>query len=128
MQPAYLPWLGYLDMVDQADLFVLLDTVAVDRQSWQTRNRVLNRNNRVVWMPVPTNAHMGQILRDVRVSHDKPWRRKHTGTIKALGHQPEIERLLGFYDYGWRYLANFTTALLRELCVLLGITTPIVRE
>ena len=26
-QPQYLPWLGYLDKIDRADLFVVLDCV-----------------------------------------------------------------------------------------------------
>ena len=34
-QPQYLPWLGYLDKIDQADLFILLDTVQFARRSWQ---------------------------------------------------------------------------------------------
>ena len=50
MQPAYLPWMGYIDMIDQADLFVLLDTVEVSKQSWQTRNRVVNQAGKVQWL------------------------------------------------------------------------------
>ena len=43
-QPAYLPWAGYFDLMDQADTFVLLDcvqlsdspgsTVTVSRRLW----------------------------------------------------------------------------------------------
>ena len=25
MQPTYLPWIGYFDLIDSADVFVLLD-------------------------------------------------------------------------------------------------------
>ena len=40
MQPTYLPWIGYFDLIDQSDVFVVLDTVAFSRQSWQQRNRI----------------------------------------------------------------------------------------
>lgn len=39
-QPTYLPWLGYFDLVDQVDMFVVLDTVQFEKQSWQQRNRI----------------------------------------------------------------------------------------
>jgi len=40
MQPTFLPWAGYFDLIDQADHFVYLDTVEFSKQSWQQRNRI----------------------------------------------------------------------------------------
>lgn len=39
-QPTYLPWLGYFDLIDQVDAFVILDHVQFEKQSWQHRNRI----------------------------------------------------------------------------------------
>ena len=39
-QPTYLPWLGYFDLIDQVDRFVVLDNVQFEKQSWQQRNRI----------------------------------------------------------------------------------------
>lgn len=33
MQPTYLPWLGYFDLIDQADIFILLDDVQLTKRS-----------------------------------------------------------------------------------------------
>lgn len=33
MQPTYLPWIGYFDLIDQTDEFVLLDDVEFSKQS-----------------------------------------------------------------------------------------------
>lgn len=40
MQPTYMPWLGYLAMIERVDQFVFLDNVQFDHRSWQQRNRV----------------------------------------------------------------------------------------
>ncbi len=40
MQPTYLPWLGYLAMIEQVDQFVFLDNVQFNHRSWQQRNRI----------------------------------------------------------------------------------------
>jgi hypothetical protein len=40
MQPTYLPWLGYLAMIEKVDKFVFLDNVQFDHRSWQQRNRI----------------------------------------------------------------------------------------
>jgi len=39
-QPTYLPWLGYFDLIDQVERFVVLDSVQFEKQSWQQRNRI----------------------------------------------------------------------------------------
>ncbi len=127
MQPTYLPWMGYLDMLDQADLFVLLDVVEVSHQSWQTRNRVLLQDGES-WLSVPAHAHQGQRLMDVQIDNTKPWRRKHSRTLLGIaGSSPALDKLLVLYEQPWVSLVEFTTAMIRELCLILGITTPTVR-
>ena len=37
-QPTFFPWLGYFDLISQADQFVILDDVDFSYQSWQHRN------------------------------------------------------------------------------------------
>ena len=65
MQPSYLPWMGYFDMMDQCDLFVLLDCVQFDKRSWQ----------RVSSLPWP--------IRLSRSSADYP--RTHVGCPSTCG-------------------------------------------
>jgi hypothetical protein len=51
-QPHYLPWLGLLHHMAQADLFVLLDHVRFERGNYQNRTQV--RINGVPhWLTVP---------------------------------------------------------------------------
>ncbi len=41
MQPYFLPYIGYFQLIKAADLFVYYDDVAFIRQSWINRNRIL---------------------------------------------------------------------------------------
>lgn len=70
MQPTFLPWLGYFDLIDQADLFIFLDNVQFSRQSWQQRNRITTQRG-LEWITVPVKGGSSkeQIV-DVRLSSD----------------------------------------------------------
>lgn len=52
-QPTFLPWLGYFDLIAQADTFVFLDDVQFEKQSWQSRNRIRTKNGESIWLSVP---------------------------------------------------------------------------
>ena len=47
-QPTYLPWMGLFEQVARADVYVFLDMVQFERQSWQTRNRLKRSEERRV--------------------------------------------------------------------------------
>lgn len=68
MQPTFLPWVGYFDLLDQADEFVFLDNVQFERQSWQQRNRILGPSG-LEWLIVPvlTKGRFGQKICDVEI-------------------------------------------------------------
>lgn len=133
MQPTYLGWLGLFDMLDQADVFVLLDTVAVSKQSWQTRNRIRARDGNVVWLSVPTNATPGLPLNEVQIDYGRDWHTKHWRTIEsAYGHTPylgEVTELL-HQTKAWSKLGRlvpYTERWIREIQKRLAIDCLIVR-
>ena len=37
-QPTFFPWIGYSDLFDQSDIFVILDDVKFEKQSWHHIN------------------------------------------------------------------------------------------
>ena len=40
IQPLFLPWIGFYDMIDKSNTFVLLDDVQFNTRSWQQRNKI----------------------------------------------------------------------------------------
>jgi hypothetical protein len=68
MQPTFLPWVGYFDLIDQSDEFIFLDNVQFEKQSWQQRNRILGPSG-LEWITVPvlTKGRFGQKICDVEI-------------------------------------------------------------
>jgi len=68
MQPTFLPWIGWFDLLDQADVFILLDDVGFSKQSWQQRNRIVGNNGlQYVTLPIKTAGRMGQLICDTEL-------------------------------------------------------------
>ncbi|MFY9906085.1 MAG: WbqC family protein [Terriglobales bacterium] len=134
-QPTYLPWLGYFDLVDQVDKFVLLDTVQFEKQSWQQRNRIKTPAG-LQWLTVPVifRGRLGQRIMDVEIREPEFWR-DHLRAIELNyrrapffdNYFPALNELLRVASPGHR-LADLTIGLLRWLMEALGIATPIVRS
>jgi hypothetical protein len=130
MQPTYLPWMGYFDLADQADVFVFLDTVAFSRQSWQQRNRILAGGD-VLWLTVPVRHALGMPIREIEIDATRPWRRKHWGSLeqayRRAEHWAELSGILApLYEREWRLLAELDVAGIRALAAQLGIETEFV--
>jgi len=98
MQPTYLPWCGYFDLIDQADVFVFLNDVQFVKQSWQQRNRIRNANG-LTWLTVPvqTKGRMGQKIQETEIS-DTTFGKRHRRAIEhsysRLPHCAEVLDLL----------------------------------
>lgn len=76
MQPTFFPWAGYFNLMSQADDFVFLDDVQLEKQSWQTRNR-LAQNGQPHWISVPVrHTHLAQTIAETEVMDASNWRAK----------------------------------------------------
>lgn len=130
MQPTYLPWCGYFDLMDQVDEFLLLDNVAFSKQSFQQRNRIRTQHS-LEWLtiPVKTKGHMNQSLKDVELAGDH-FLQKHLKALEMNYHKsPFFEDFIGdlreIYTRDYRYLTELTVCLIMWLREALGIETPV---
>jgi hypothetical protein len=131
-QPAYLPWLGYFDKIARADVFVYLDTVQFEKNSFINRNRIKTPHGGL-WLtiPVKTKGHIGGTLSTTEIDDSQRWRAKHLKTIrmnygKAARFDecfPKIEALLAIPESN---LAKFCLRQLHFWLDVLSIKTRIV--
>jgi hypothetical protein len=134
-QPTYLPWLGYFDLLDQVDKFVLLDTVQFEKQSWQQRNRIKSPTG-LQWLTVPVvfRGRLGQRIVDVEIREAEFWR-DHLRAVELNyrrapffdEYYTALSELMPSASSGLR-LADLTIGLLRWLAEELRIKTAIVRS
>lgn len=133
MQPTYLPWLGYLDLMDQVDTFVLLDTVQFDYRSWQHRNRIPGPGGEPTWLSVPvTKATRRAPIVEVAIAGGGEFPDRHVNLLREryralpdAAALAEVTAVLEASDSG--LLVDLTIPLLTWLAGRFGITTPIVR-
>jgi hypothetical protein len=132
-QPTYLPWLGYFDLMDQVDTFVLLDTVQFEKQSWQQRNRIKTPVG-LQWLTVPAvfRGRLGQKIREVEI-RDVEFRRKHLRAIELnysrasffRTYFPALSVILQEIN-AKTHLADLNLRLLQWITGILDIRTPLV--
>jgi hypothetical protein len=135
MQPTYLPWIGYFDMMDQVDTFVLLDHVQFSKQSWQQRNRMKTAKG-LEWLTVPVEVRgkSQQCILDAEV-HGAHFARKHARALemnyaKAAHGKAVLKELCALLqrEPAWERLADLNVALIGWMRETLGIKTPVVRS
>ncbi|TLY18156.1 MAG: WbqC family protein [Nitrospirae bacterium] len=93
-QPQFMPWLGYLDKIDRADLFVVLDSVQFKKNEWQNRNRIRTAQG-WQWITVPVLHKFGQRLDEVRINQQRDWQSRHLRALEIhYGRAPYRDQYL----------------------------------
>jgi hypothetical protein len=131
MQPTYLPWLGYFDLMDQSDVFVFLDTVQFEKRSWQQRNRIKTAQGEL-YLTVPVLGSCHQTIAEVEINNNADWRRKHWATLEmsyrkspCWSHYGSV--LQRIYEREWGRLADLNIEVVTQLAGALGIRAKLER-
>jgi hypothetical protein len=133
-QPNYIPWIGYFDLIAQADVWIWYDDVQYTKRDWRNRNRVA-ANGPPVWLtiPVKTKGRFAQPICDVEIDETRPWVRTHLETLRrCYARAPFYEQLEPLLreslEAPHARLADLTISLNESLCRLLGIAPPFLRS
>ena len=135
-QPHYLPWLGYLDKLAKADLFVVMDDLQYEAQNFQNRQRV-KLSDGAQWLTVPLlRGSQTDRICDKRIDHSasprQHWQRRHWLTIEANYRKARYftryaDELRELYTRPWATLLELDLRALELARSWLGIKTPILR-
>lgn len=133
-QSHYLPWLGYINKIYQADAFCLVDSVQYKKKDVHNRNKIKTPNGET-WLTVPvlTKGAFEQNLNEVRINNNIPWRRKHWKSIcLAYEKAPFFSQYADFfqdtYEREWEYLVDINEHIILGLLDFFGIKKDIVKS
>ena len=137
-QPHFMPWLGYLHRMAQADLFIILDHVQFERGNYQNRT-MIRMNGEARWLTVPV-VQRSQKERIVEKEIDNTlagtprwWSTAHFQTIRQAYREashiglyaPALRRIL---ETRWTRLVELNAAMLEFLRDAFAIRTKVVRS
>lgn len=80
LQSNYIPWKGYFDLMNSADVFIIYDEVQYTKNDWRNRNRIKTANG-IIWLTIPVRQNnLAQRIMDTEVANND-WRKKHWNSI-----------------------------------------------
>lgn len=133
MQPYFLPYLGYFQLIHAVDKFVILDDVNFIKKGWVNRNRILVNNEPSSFsLPLKSISQNKKINELYRFRDDK-WEKKFFNTLyHSYGKAPFYENVFNLIESIIHHeednLSQFLTDSLKTLNSYLGIKTTIKRS
>lgn len=79
-QSNYIPWRGFIDLVRQADVYIVYDSMQFTKNDWRNRNLIRN-NGEAKWLSVPCGSSISRSIDQVFPT-SMNWYKKHSATIK----------------------------------------------
>jgi hypothetical protein len=135
-QPHYVPWLGYLDKMAKADLFVVMDDLDFVARNFHHRQRMKLADG-PAWMTVPIVHSGGNRINDKQIQSGatpkQHWQHRHWRTLvthygRARFFAHYAEEIHDVYTRSWTSLLDLDLHMLTLARRWLEISTPVVRS
>ena len=133
MQPTYLPWAGYFNLMSQVDKFTFLDDVQFERRSWQSRNRILLQGNELM-LTIPVNkVDRGTQISKITICGKTEWQKDHWQALKSAYRQaPYGSEILDILEPFYQeepplLLSEFNQQITWLIALALGLKTTLIR-
>ena len=83
-QPAYNPWLGYFHKLLLSDVFVLMDDVQYEKNSFINRNKIYQKpDGLMLTIPCKMKNYKEKVIDEIEIS-DQQWQVKHLKSIAQV--------------------------------------------
>ena len=118
-QSNYLPWKGYFDLIQDADVFIFLDDVQYTHRDWRSRNRIKTRDG-LLWLTIPVGNATDRLINQVPLPSgnwaDRHWqslRHAYSATPHFKTYAPFISEL--FAQPRWATLSAFNQDVIQRI-------------
>lgn len=128
LQSNYLPWKGYFDIINDADLFVFYDEVQYTKNDWRNRNKIYTKNG-LNWLTVPSGSDISKSITETKINKHF-WQKKHLNTFQCVYSKSPFFHLYRkffervYLEYEWKNLSELNQYLIKYISHnFLGIKT-----
>lgn len=134
MQPYFLPYIGYWQLINAVDAFVIYDNIKYTKKGWINRNRILVEGKDYLFtLPIKKdsdylNVDQRQLSDTFAQDSLKLIRKIESAYEKAPYFQQVMRVVKSCLHYGDRNLFSFIGNSVAQVCEYLGIHTPIVKS
>lgn len=133
MQPYFLPYLGYFQLIDQVDKFVILDDVQFIKSGWINRNYILHGDKPLLFTIPVHKLSSKSLIRDVKVIYDSGRIIKFLKTIKLnYSKSPFFKNIIPLIELTLENvntnISDFSLTGIKAVNEYLGIKTEIIES
>lgn len=133
MQPYFLPYIGYFQLINAVDKFIVYDDVNYIKGGWINRNNIIS-NGKVHRFNIPlSHASPNRLICDIEVKDSEMWRKKLLQTIEfsykkatCFNHVFELLNVIILSEL--TNISEININALKYICEYMGIKTPILRS
>ena len=117
--------MGYFDMIDSSDVYVIFDHVQFIRKSWHRRNRIKTHNGELMLSVPVKNTHQDTPICKIEITNpitlSKHWKTISLAYGKSRYFNDYKEYFLDVYSHKYVLLRDLNVALIKAICKILGI-------
>lgn len=130
MQPYFVPYIGYWQLLNAVDKYVIYDDVNFIKGGWVNRNRILSNNGIQYFNIQMIGASPFKLISQVKVDPSPIWRRKALTTLQVIYKKAPyfdstyslLKTIIGSQE---EHLSKFVANSIRMICDHLSIDTTL---
>jgi WbqC-like protein family len=130
MQPYLFPYIGYFQLINAADKFVVYDDVTFIKQGWINRNNILLNGSPFLFTIPIKNISSYSLICETEVSYKVDWKSKLLKTIQqSYRKSPYFEIVFPIIENTFTtqecYISKIAVKSINEIVRYLGLSTEV---
>ena len=131
MQPYFFPYIGYFQLMNLCDEFIVFDTAQYIKKGWINRNRILHPEGKPSYVNVPIQKFKSNtLIKDILIDNKVDWKQSIINRLqqyyKNAPYKEEVTAFVGDCLSGeFSSLSELNVHLLKETCNYLNINCRI---
>ena len=133
MQPCFLPWAGYFFLILKSQIFVFLTKVKMQKNSWQTKNKILTKNMEL-YLSVPISGSRLQDILVAKIDNKINWKKKIINTLSQNYSKHPFFKLIEDIVFNeienkdTQYLFDLNIRIIKKLCKIMDINKNFIND
>ncbi len=83
MQPYFFPYIGYFQLINSVDKFVILDDVNYIKKGWINRNYILVNSKPCLFTIPLVKPSQNKLINETEIAFESNWKKKFLKTIET---------------------------------------------